>query len=172
MEYGCGLGYWSAWHRIEYFVDLGCALIPVGKGLTEKDIAMFYDDAHQNNFSNLVCNWDHRQFKQRGQKVHLPGGFPHLPGFTRVQNPDVIAPMLDGEAIHKYEDYDRIIKSPVGLRHILWQLREAGYEASFVNHVLSVSYRDYNLSPPITKQTFLKYVQSSLKSDISLLGTK
>ena len=77
--------------------------------------------------------------------------------------------MFDGEAIHKYVDYERIIKSPVGLFHILWQSREAGYEASFFNNVLSVSYRDYNLSPPRPKQTFLKCVKIWCEGDISTL---
>ena len=64
----------------------------------------------------------------------------------------------------------RVIKSPVPLLHILWQLMEAGYEATCIKNVLSVSYRDYALDPPKPTQTFLKYVQFNLKGDILTLS--
>lgn len=64
----------------------------------------------------------------------------------------------------------RVIKSPVPLLHILWQLMEAGYEATCIKNVLSVSCRDYALDPPKPTQTFLKYVQFNLKGDILTLS--
>ena len=153
---------WRIWHRTEYFVDLGCAVIPVGNGLTEKDISMFYDDPHKKFFSLLYHGIHANESEEEDEEEEAEED-------GRIKNPDVIAQMFDGEAIHKYADYLRVIKSPVGVRHVLWQLTEAGYEADCINDVLSARYGDYALGPPKPKQTFLKYVQSTCEGDISAL---
>jgi hypothetical protein len=55
----------------------------------------------------------------------------------------------------------------------LWLLREAGYQATWKDKDgLIVSYMSFMHHPPVPKQTFLKFVQSSLGGDISSIMPK
>jgi hypothetical protein len=93
--------------------------------------------------------------------------------------------MFDGEALHKHEDFLRVQRSTTGQLNTLWLLREAGYQATWKRDgLMTVSYRRYIHSgaeeeaeeeaweEEVSKQTFLKFVQSSLEGDISSIMPK
>ena len=102
----CFLKLTNVLSRVDYLVDVGPAIIPVGKQFSQNDTMAFYEFAKGLSSSGI---WPH--FKLRVS----------LDDFTLAAN-------FDGELLHNFSDLESVFASRVMMTHTAWCLRRNGYK--------------------------------------------
>ena len=103
----CFLKLTNVLSRVDYLVDVGPAIIPVGKHFSHNDTKAFYGFA----------------------KALLSSGiWPHFELLLSLDDFCTLAANFDGELLHNFSDLESVFASRVMMAHTAWQLQRSGYK--------------------------------------------